>query len=116
MGKKEKTTAETRKIRVLDEAYQDIDNITDFIAVNSQQPFNAVKVADAIFETIDKIVQNPFAYKECENIPTRAKMYRQAVCLSWLIIYKITNTEIIILGIIHGARKPSKISKLRKLK
>ena len=116
MGKKEKTTAETRKIRVLDEAYQDIDNITDFIAVNNQQPFNAVKVADAIFETIDKIGQNPFAYKECEHIPIRTKMYRQAVCLSWLIIYKITNTEIIILGIIHGARKPSKICKLRKLK
>ncbi len=29
MGKKEKTTSETRQIRVLDEAYQDIDNITD---------------------------------------------------------------------------------------
>lgn len=62
MGKKEKTTFETRKIRVLDEAYQDIDNITDFIANNNQQPLNATKVADAIFETIDKIAENPFAY------------------------------------------------------
>lgn len=41
MGKKEKTTSETRKIRILDEAYQDIDNITDFIANNNQQPLNA---------------------------------------------------------------------------
>ncbi len=38
-------------------AYQDIDDITDFIANNHQQPLNATKVADAIFETIDKIAE-----------------------------------------------------------
>lgn len=116
MGRKEKATSETRKIRVLDEAYQDIDNITDFIANYNNQPLNAVKVADAILETIDKIADNPFAYKECEQISTKTKMYRQIVCLSWLIIYKVTNAEILILGVIHASRKPSEITKLRKLK
>lgn len=43
MGKKEKTTSETRTIRVLDEVYQDIDNITDFIANNNQQPLTLQK-------------------------------------------------------------------------
>src|SRR3712207_8408116 len=47
--------------------FRSIDNITDFIANNNQQPLNAAKVADAIFETIDKIAENPFAYKECER-------------------------------------------------
>jgi plasmid stabilization system protein ParE len=113
MGKKEKTTAEIRKIRVLEKAFQDIEEITDFIAIAKQQPLNAVKVAGAIFDMIDKVGQNPSAYKECEHIPTKTKIYRQAVCLSWLIIYKITNKEIIILGVIHSARHPSKIKVLR---
>ena len=69
-----------------------------------------------IFETIDRIALNPFAFRECEEIPTTTKIYRRAVCFSWLIIYKITNAEIVVLGIIHGSRRPSKIKKLKKIK
>src|SRR5689334_22526465 len=112
MGKKEKAATQSRQIRILDSAYQDIENATNYIADINQQPLNAAKVADAIFDAIDKIALNPLAYKECEYLPSKTKMYRQAVCLSWLIIYKITNTEILILGVIHGARKPSTIRKL----
>ncbi len=116
MGKKEKSTAQARKIRILDEAYKDIENITDFIAQDNQQPLNAIKVGETIFTFIERIENNPFVYKECEQLTTKTKIYRQAACLSWLIIYKITATEIFILGIIHGARNPSKIKKFRKLK
>ena len=116
MGKKEKTTAQVRKIRILDEAYEDIENITDYITNDNQQPFNAIKVGETIFTSIERIENNPFVYKECEQLTTKTKIYRQASCLSWLIIYKITATEIVILGVIHGARNPSKIKKFRKLK
>lgn len=100
-AKKKKTTAEIRKIRVLEQAFQDIEQITDYIAVTNQQPLNAIKVGESIFAMINKIGQNPFAYRACEPIPTQTKIYRQAVCLSWHTIYKITQKEIIILGIIH---------------
>ena len=63
MGKKEKATPETRKIRVLNAAFQDIEEITNFIAVNNEQPLNAIKVAETLWETINKIEQNPFVYK-----------------------------------------------------
>ena len=116
MGKKEKGTPETRKIRVLNAAFQDIYEITNFIAVNNEQPLNAIKVAETLWETINKIEQNPFVYKGCEEIPTKTKMYRKATCISWLIIYKITYTEIIILGVIPGTRKTSKIKTLKKIK
>ena len=104
MVKKEKTTPAARKIRILEQAFRDIDDITDFIAFINQQPLNAVKVADTFFEAIDRIGQNPHAFKECEQIPTKTKIYRQAVCLSWLIIYKVTPIEIVILAIIHSAQ------------
>jgi plasmid stabilization system protein ParE len=116
MGKKEKAVTETSQVRILNEAFHDIDQIADFIANNNQQPFNAVKVTEAIFETINMIGQNPLAYRECEQLPTKTKIYRRAVCLSWIIIYKITKPEILILGVIHGSRNPSKIRKLRKVK
>jgi plasmid stabilization system protein ParE len=116
MGKKEKAVTETSQVRILNGAFHDIDQIADFIANNNQQPLNAVKVTETIFETINKIGQNPLAYRECEQLPTKTKIYRRAVCLSWIIIYKITRPKIVIPGVIHGSRNPSNIRKLRKVK
>ena len=112
---KEKAPA-AYKVRITENALQDIDYITGYIAFINHQPLNAIRVGDAIFNTIDRIGQNPLAYRECEEIPTRNKIYRKAVCLSWLIIYKIKAKEVIILGIIHGARKPLRIKKFRKVR
>ena len=116
MAKKEKTTAQVRKIVLHDQAYKDIDNIIDFIAQDNQQPLNAIKVGERIFATIERIENSPFVFKECEQLVTKSKMYRQASCLSWLIIYKITSTQIVVLAVMHSARNPSKIKKLRKFK
>jgi hypothetical protein len=44
MDKKEKATTQTRKVRILNKAFADIDEITDFIATNNQQPLNAIKL------------------------------------------------------------------------
>jgi hypothetical protein len=38
MGQKEKSADKTHKVRVLDAAFQDIEDITDFIAIANQQP------------------------------------------------------------------------------
>lgn len=116
MDKKEKAATQTRKLRIFNEAFRDIDEIADFIAIKNQQLLNPIKVTEAIFETIEKIGQNPLTYKECGQIPTKTKIYRQAKGFSWIIIYKILKAEILILGVIHGARNPTKIRKLRKIK
>ena len=116
MDKKEKAATQTRKVRILNKAFQDIDEIANFIAINNQQPLNAIKVTETIFETVKKIGQKPFAYKECGQIPTKTKIYRQAKCLSWIIVFKILKAEILVLGVIHGARNPKKLRKLRRIK
>lgn len=112
---KEKAPA-AYKVRITENARQNIDYITGYIAFINHQPLNAIRVGDAIFETIERIDQNPVAFRECEEIPTSNKIYRKAVCLSWLIIYKIKAREVIILGIIHSSRKPSRIKRLRKIR
>ena len=116
MGRAKEKTPKAYSIRVTVNALQNIDDITGHIAYIKHQPLNAIRVGDRLFETIDRIEQNPLAFRECEEIPTKTKMYRKAVCMSWLIIYKIKAAEIIVLGIIHGSRRASKVRNLRKVK
>jgi plasmid stabilization system protein ParE len=106
----------THSLRITEHAIQNLDNITGYIAYIMHEPLNAIRVGDEIVRTFDRIEKNPLAFRECEEIPTANKIYRKANCLSWLIIYKIKFTEIVILGIIHGHRRPSKIKSLRKVK
>ena len=116
MGGTKEKAPKAYSLRISENALQNIDEITGYIAYIRHQPQNAIRVGDKIFETIDRIEKNPLAFRECEEIPTKTRIYRKAVCMSWNIIYKISSSEIIILGIIHGSRRPSKIRKLRKIK
>lgn len=116
MGNTKEKAAKTYSLRVTENALQNIDDITGYIAFIKHQPLNAIRVGDKIFETIDRIEHNPLAFRECEEIPTKTKVYRKAVCMSWNIIYKIKAAEIVVLGIIHGSRRASKVKKLRKVK
>jgi hypothetical protein len=59
---------------------------------------------------------NPSIFPECHEIPTTNKIYRKAICLAWLIIFKIKPLEIVILGIIHQHRRPSRIKRIRTVK
>lgn len=116
MGHTKEKAPETYSIRISDNALQNIDDITGYIAYIKHQPITAIRVGDKIFQTIDRIEKNPLAFRECWEIPTKTKIYRQTVCMSWLIIYRVKATQIVILGIIHSSRKPSRIRSLRKIK
>ncbi len=116
MGRAKEEAPKAYSLRLTESALQDLDNITGYIAYIKHQPLNAIRVGDEIIKTIDRIEKNPSAFRECEEMPTINKLYRKAVCLSWLIIYKIKPAEIVILGIIHAHRRKSRIKNLRKVK
>lgn len=115
MGNTKGKTPKAYSLRITESALQNIDEITGYIAYIKHQPLNAIRVGDALFMTIDRIEQNPRAFRECEEIPTKTKIYRKAVCMSWVIIFRIKESEILILGIIHGSRRYSRIRTLRKV-
>ncbi len=115
MGKPKKTASKTYRVVISDTALLNIDEITGYIAFIKREPLNAIKVGDATMETIERIGQNPLAFRECDELPTKSKVYRRAVCHSWLIIYKITGLEIKILSVVHGSRRPLVIKKLRQV-
>jgi plasmid stabilization system protein ParE len=116
MGNPKGKISKPYQIRITDNALQNIDDITGYIAFINHQPLNAIRIGDALFSTIDQIAQNPFAFRECEEIPTKNKIYRKAVCKSWLIVYRITPTEVIIMGVLYASRRASKIRGLRNVK
>ena len=116
MGNTKEKAPKAYSLRVSDNALQNIDDITGYIAYIKHQPLNAIRVGDKLFETIDRIERNPLTFRECEEILTKTKIYRKAVCMSWLIIYKIKSTEIVILGIIHSSRRTSRIRALSQVK
>jgi plasmid stabilization system protein ParE len=116
MGNQEEKTSTPYSVRITENALKNIDDITGYIAYINHQPFNAIRVGDAIFEVIDRIGANPYTFRECEEIPTKNKIYRKAVCQSWLIVYRIDNNEIVIVGILYGSRRASKIKRLKKIK
>jgi plasmid stabilization system protein ParE len=66
------------------------------------------------YDTIDRIGENPFAFRECDEIPTKNKIYRKSVCQSWPIIYRIKPDEIVIIGVLYASRRASKIRGLKK--
>ena len=116
MGRQKKAASKTFQVVLSSNALQNIDEITGYIAFIKQQPSNAIKVGDSIFDMFDRIQLNPYVFRECDELPTASKMYRRVNCLSWQIIYKVTDVEILILGIIHRSRKPSKIKALRVIR
>lgn len=116
MAEKKSTAQKTYTVRVSQNALQNIDEITGYIAFIKQQPINAIKVGDALFEMIEVIGRSLLAYKECKEIPTKTKLYRTAYCLSWHIVFKIKDNVVLILGVIHRSRRPSKIKKLKVVK
>jgi len=107
MVRSEEETPKSYSLRITEHAFQNIDHITGYIAFVKHEPISAIRVGDQIFKTIDRIEKNPFAFHESQGIPTKNKIYRQAICLSWLIIYKIKASEVVILGLIHQHRRPS---------
>lgn len=117
MGQTKKATPAPRyEVSVSVNALQNIREITGYIAFVQQQPMNAIRVGDAIDATIQRIAQTPTAFKEVAEMPTVSRMYRRAVCLSWSIVFRIKNEEVLILGIVHTASRSSKLRVLRKVK
>jgi plasmid stabilization system protein ParE len=89
MGRRKEENSQAYSLKISLEAYQDIKATTGYIIYINHQPINAMHVLDSIHAMIKRISQNPYAFKECEEIPTVSRIYRRVNCLSWTIVYKI---------------------------
>jgi plasmid stabilization system protein ParE len=113
MGIRNSEDQETYSLIVNDKYFTDLKEILDYIAIKQMQPLNAIKVSIGINSAMNKIILNPTIYAECENIPTKSKIYREAVYKTWQIIFKLKGNQITILGVLSGKRKPSSFRKIK---
>ncbi len=114
MGEKEKRTFKKYKVSITENPSRNIDEITGYIAFLKKEPLNAARIGDIFFSVLERIELNPFAFKECPELKTKSRIYRQAKCSSWIIIYKTNLQHVLILGILHAARKPGEKKLLKK--
>jgi plasmid stabilization system protein ParE len=112
MEKERNGNSQPYSLIISDKYYSDLDQIVDYIDFVKHQPMNAVKVARGINATMNKIITNPTIYAECENIPTKSKIYREALYKTWQIVFKLKGNTITILGVLSGKRKPSSFRKI----
>lgn len=99
-------------LEITDKYFSTLRQIVYYIAVEQKQPLNAVKVAEGINKTMNKIIENPLIYAECENIPTKTKIYREARYKSWLIVFKLKTSQVTILAVLSAKLKPTTFKKL----
>ena len=91
---------------------KDGNEIVNYIKNNSSQ--NAEKYKNELRRQLILIKENPKIFPSEYYLPTKNNLYRFAIVMKhWKIIYKVTNKQLIFLGIIHTARHPKEIKKLR---
>lgn len=113
MGRENAENTKQYTIDISENYFQTLEEIVDYIAFEKKQPLNAIKIGNGINKAMNKIIQNPLIYSQCENLPTKTKIYREAAYKTWLIIFKVKNHHIKILGVLSGKRKSSSFRKLR---
>ena len=69
-----------------------------------------------IWELVNRLSYNWPFFSECRHLPTKSKMYRWIILESHLIVYRITDSEIQVLRIIHSNRSITKIKTTRRIK
>jgi plasmid stabilization system protein ParE len=116
MGKQKTTIGTSYRLSLSENALDNLDEIVGYIAFACQEPKRAINVGNKIMKAIERIGRNPLAFRECDELITKSKMYRRAVCLSWQIVYRLIGKEILVLGILHVSRKPSLMKRLRKVR
>jgi plasmid stabilization system protein ParE len=114
MGTRNTENKKAYTLVIADKYYDNLRQIIYYIAEKQKQPLNAINVAKGINKTMSKIIDNPLAYAECENIPTKTKIYREAGYKSWLVIFKVKSKQVTILGVLSGKQKAATFKSLTR--
>jgi Txe/YoeB family toxin of Txe-Axe toxin-antitoxin module len=78
-------------------------------------PDKAKELLNSLLKMVDSIEKMPFMYPECEQLPTKAKVYRAAVLNpQYKIIYKVRGGVIAYLSFFNTKRNPGSIKFLRQ--
>ena len=102
-------------VRVSMEFNFDLDNVYTY-GIETFGVRQAELYENEIWKLVSGLSLNWPFFSECRHLTTKSKMYRWIILESHFIIYRITNTEIQVLRIVHSHRSITKIKESRIIK
>ena len=98
-------------------------SLFDFVDLPSIHEYGTetfgIRLADnfitEIYSNLDCLTIDYLLHPECRHLKTKTKKYRNIILGSYLIIYRITETQIQVLRAFHGSHSPKKIMKTKKI-
>lgn len=69
-----------------------------------------------IWQLVESLSHNYLLFPECPHLPTKSKIYRWIILDSHLIIYRISENDVLVLRILHSKRSIKKIKASRRVK
>jgi len=93
----------------------DLDDIYNY-GINTFGIRQARIYESEIWKLVEGLSGNWSFFSECHYLPTKSKIYRWIILESHVVIYRITESEIQVLRIIHSSRSVSKIRTSRSIK
>ena len=102
-------------VRVSMEFNFDLDNVYTY-GIETFGVRQAELYENEIWKLVNGLSLNWPFFSECRHLTTKSKMYRWIILESHFIIYRITNTEIQVLRIIHSHRSITKIKDSKSIK
>ena len=89
------------KIEFLPEAYKDLNEIFDYILLDS--PANAQATLDKIIYSIEKLETFPLLGKQLINEYLNYYQFRMIIVKPYIVFYRFLHDKIYIYRILHGA-------------
>ncbi len=101
-----------REVKVKQQFLDSLLEIRDYIAQDSPQ--NADKFVADLKAKMNRIIEYPETFSPEKNLLTKRFLYRFARDKkSYKIIFKVLDTQLIFLDIVHGKRHPDYFKKLK---
>jgi plasmid stabilization system protein ParE len=101
-----------REVKVKQQFLESLVEIRDYIA--QDLPQNAGKFIADLKAKLERIIEDPENFAPEKNLLTKRFLYRFArYKKSYKIIFKVLDTQLIFLDIVHGKRHPDYFKKLK---
>ncbi len=96
-------------IVVTESAEKDLTQIVEYLANTLSNPKAATDFLDRVEEYYSSLEHNPLMFEACRNPHLNAQGYRRAVIKKHIMVYKIEERNVIILGFIYARRDFEKL-------
>lgn len=95
------------RIRYTPLAFDDLDEIDDYISVTLANPRAALALMDEIEISISRLKKYPFIGSKVEDVCLASKGYRKLAVGNYLIFHLVNEVqrEVVIMRVIHGTRE-----------